>query len=140
RISDRSSITGRYRQYSYDKAGNASYFGGSFRNISPSAFGYGVSAHRMAGDTTDLRYNEYRVYVTSVIRDIEATLDLIDIDYDEAINDIEHAYTALFAMDYRQAGPLKFGFDISYSKNPEFDSDMRALFRMNYRFGTGIGI
>jgi len=128
-----------YKAYSYDIAGDAKYFGGTIGYSSPASGGAGLSLHRMAGDADRLRYSEYRVYCFKKIDKTDIALDVLDVKYDNAISGVSNAYSATVAAGYELTEKLKLGADIEYSKNPDFDKDVRAFIKAIYRFDVGSG-
>lgn len=128
-----------YKAYSYDIAGDAKYFGGSIGYSSPASGGAGLSLHRMAGDADRLRYSEYRVYGFKKIDKTDVAVDLLDVKYDSAINGVSNAYSATVSAGYELTEKLKLGADIEYSRNPDFDKDVRAFIKAIYRFDVGSG-
>jgi len=128
-----------YKGYTYDIAGDAKYYGGNLRYNVAESGGAGLSYHRMNGDTDKVRYNEYRVYVFKKLGKTDVALDVIDVKYDAAINGVTSAYAATLAAQYDLTENLKVGADIEYSKNPDFDKDVRAFLKAIYRFDVGTG-
>ena len=125
-----------YKAYTYEIAGNASYYGGSVRYSLPSA-GVGVSVHRMDGDTDELKYSEYRAYGYKKINKMDVAVDLLNVVYDDAINGVYNAYSATVAAQYAMMERLKLGADIEYQKNPDFDKDIRMFVKAVYHFDAG---
>ena len=93
----------------------------------------------MDGKEDRLKYSEYRVYCTRKFGRAGVTLDLLDVAYDTAVNDVndvKDAYSITLAADYELAENLKLGADAEYSKNPDFDSDIRTFLKLIYSFDT----
>jgi len=128
-----------YKSYSYDIAGNAKYLGGNLRYSVAQSGGAGLSYHRMEGDTDKLKYNEYRAYVFKKMGKTDLAIDVIDVKYDTAVNGVTSAYSASLAAQYDLTESLKVGADVEYSKNPDFDKDVRAFLKAIYRFDAGTG-
>jgi hypothetical protein len=128
-----------YRAYNYDIAGSASYYGAKVTYTMPKLYNAGLSIHKMDGDTDRLKYDEYRIYASKKIDKIDVAVDLLDVKYKEPINDVTNAYSATIAAGYELKHNLKLGLDVEYSKNPDFDKDVRALAKVIYSFDTGGG-
>lgn len=125
-----------YKFYSYDKSGQATYFGGKASYLFPEALVVGGGIHRMDGGVDYLRYTEYRVFASKKIGHADLTIDAININFDKSINDIRNSYTLTGAAGYEFNRKLKVGADIEYSRNPDFDSEFRGLVKVTYTFDT----
>jgi hypothetical protein len=82
-----------YKKYDYDIAGGANYYGAKATYVSPKSYNAGLSIHKMDGDTNRLKYDEYRVYASKKIDKVDVAVDLLDVKYKEAINDVTSAYS-----------------------------------------------
>ncbi len=133
-ITDKLNVSVNYKAFRYSVAGDANYYGGNVRFSYSEAGGSGVSIHRMDGKEDRLKYSEYRVYCTRKFGHAGVTLDVLDVAYDTAINDVKDAYSVTLAADYELAENLKLGADVEYSKNPDFDQDIRTFLKLIYSF------
>jgi hypothetical protein len=131
-------LSADYKAYSYDIAGDAKYYGGSLRYNATSQ-GAGVSLHKMDGDTDRLKYSEYRVYGFKKIDKVDVAIDLLDVKYVEAINDVSNAYSVSLALGYELMEHLQVGADVEYAKTPDFSKDVRAFLKAIYRFDVSTG-
>ncbi len=122
--------------YSYDQSGDASYFGGKASYSFPDALAVGGGLHRMEGDTDKLRYTEYRVYASKKIGRTDLTVDAINVHYDKEISGISSSYALTGAAGYEFSRKFKVRGDLQYSKNPDFDREVRALVMGTYTFDT----
>ena len=136
-ISKNWSVSVDYKAYDYDIAGSASYYGAKVTYAMPKSYNAGLSVHKMDGDTDRLKYDEYRIYASKKIGKIDMAIDLLDVKYKEPINEVTNAYSATIAAGYELKHNLKLGLDVEYSKNPDFDKDVRAFAKVIYRFDTG---
>ncbi len=127
-----------YKSYDYSIEGNASYYGGRLAYAAASG-GAGMSIHRMAGEVDRLSYDEYRVYGYKKINKADVAVDLLLVAYDVAINGVDNAYSFSLAAGYELSARLKLGADVEYSKNPDFDKDIRTFFKLIYRFDLAYG-
>jgi hypothetical protein len=127
-----------YKTYAYEIAGDAKYIGGNLRYTDTSR-GAGLSLHKMDGDTARLRYSEYRVYGYKKIDKTDIALDVLDLKYAEPVNNVSNAYSVSLALGYDLSERLKVGADFEYSKNPDFDKDVRAFVKAIYKFDIGSG-
>jgi hypothetical protein len=128
-----------YKSYNYNIAGNASYYGAKVTYTMPKSYNAGLSIHKMNGDTDRLTYDEYRVYASKKIDKIDVAVDLLDVKYKESINDVTNAYSATIAAGYELKHNLKLGLDVEYSKNPDYDKDVRVFAKVIYGFDLGGG-
>lgn len=138
-INNNWAVSADYKSYSYDIAGSASYYGVKATFRTPKNYSAGLSIHKMDGETNRLQYDEYRIYASKKIDKIDVAVDLLDVKYKEPVNDVASAYSATLAAGYELSQKLKLGADVEYSKNPDFDKDVRFLLKLNYRFDAELG-
>ncbi len=138
-VNDNLSVSARYKSYTYDIAGDAKYYSGSARYRAAEGWGAGASLGRMAGAVPRLKYKEYRVYGYGKMGKADATLDYLLVNYDEAFNLIRAAQSVTLAAAYELTEQLKVGADVEYAKNPDFDKDIRAFFKLMYGFDFASG-
>jgi len=129
-------ISANYRTYAYEIAGDAKYYGANIRYAVVNSGGAGLSMHKMAGDTDRLKYSEYRAYGYRKLGNTDVTLDVMDVAYDAAVNGVKNAYSVTLAAAYELTERMKIGADVEYSKNPDFDKDIRTLIKLTYNFDT----
>ena len=135
-ITDQVLITADYKNFSYDIAGKADYFGGKVKYSLSGSGGAGIGYHAMMGETDKLKYNEYRVYAYNKFGHLDVSADVIDVAYVNAINGVKDSYSASLAAQYDLAEAWKLGADVEYSHNPDFDRDIRVFFKVLYHFGA----
>ena len=123
-----------YKKYRYLIEGDADYYGGRLAYTGSSGVGAGAAAHRMDGQTDNLRYYEYRAYAYKNFKKTDLAVDLLTVTYDTEINSVKNAYSASLAGGYSLTPALKVGADIEYSKSPFFDKDVRGLVKLVYNF------
>ena len=131
-------IVGDYKNYDYDIARSADYYGGKLTYSMPESYAAGISIHRMDGSQDKLKYSEFRVYASKKLGKADLTLDLIDLNYDSAksMNNVKNALTVVAASSYEMCQSLKIGGNIEYSKNPFFDDELKGLVKLTYLFDT----
>jgi hypothetical protein len=122
-----------YKSFDYTIAGNADYYGGKFF-YAGSTFGVGGGAHRMDGASAALRYDEQNLYVWTKISKADISIQGIHVAYDQAINGVTDAYNASATLGYSFTPSTRAVADIEYSKNPDFDSDVRGMLSFVYLF------
>lgn len=61
-VTDSVNVSADYKKYNYSIAGDATSYSGRVAYLSPEVGAAGVSYRRMNGDTSRLKYNEYRLY------------------------------------------------------------------------------
>ena len=135
-ITDKVLITADYKNFTYDIAGKADYFGGKVKYSLTGSGGAGIGYHAMVGDTDKLKYNEYRIYGYKKFGHLDVSADVIDVAYLNAINGVKDSYSASLAAQYDLAEAWKLGADVEYSHNPDFDKDIRVFFKVLYHFGA----
>ena len=129
-------VAGDYKNYNYDKSGDAAYFGGKLSYSLPQAVVIGGSIHRMDGKVDKLCYLEYRAFLSKKIGHADLTLDAINVNYDKSINGISNSYAVVGAAGYEINRKLKVGADVEYSRNPDFNREVRALVKATYMFDS----
>lgn len=138
-VTDKVSLSANYKAYTYTIAGHAQYFGGDVKYRMTSSSGTGLSIHKMDGGTDALRYTEYRAYGYTKFGKLGLTLDVMDVAYAAPINNVKDAYTVAAIATYDMTERLRMGADVEYSKNPDYDKDIRTFFRLTYKFDTTSG-
>ena len=128
------SVSFDLKKYDYDIAGSAYYNGAKVTFAMPKTYNAGLSVHRMDGDTNRLRYDEYRIYASKKINKFDVALDVLDVKYKEPINSVSNAYSVTLASGYELTHKLKLGADLEYSKNPDFNKDIRFFAKVVYSF------
>jgi hypothetical protein len=126
-INNNWAVSADYKKYEYDIAGSASYYGARATYTMPKSYSAGISLHKMDGDTDRLKYDEYRIYAAKRADKMDIAVDLLGVKYKEAINNVSNAYSATLAAGYEMTEKLKLGADLGYSKNPDFDKDVRSF-------------
>jgi hypothetical protein len=129
-------VSADYKNYNYDIAGSADYFGGKLSYAAPEIITAGLGWHRMSGDNDNLRYNEYRLYALKKLGHIEISADLFNTNYDNRMNGVKNSYALTGAVGYEINHKLKIGGDVTYSRNPDFDDEVSALVKLTYLFDT----
>jgi hypothetical protein len=138
-LTDNVSAAVDYKNYGYELAGNANYFGGKLKYAVADSGGVGIGYHRMEGYEDDLKYNEYRVWGTKTYGKLDITADAIDVAYDVPVNGVTDSYAVSLAGQYALTEAWKIGADVEFSHNPDFNSDTRTFLKLLYHFGTAGG-
>lgn len=128
-------VTADYKNYDYKIAGSADYYGGSLAYSAAGKAGAGLFLHRMDGSTGALQYDEYRAYVTKKFAKADATVDFLWVAYDQAINGVKNAYTAVVAAGYNFSKQARLAGDIAYDKNPYYNDEISGMIKFLYGFG-----
>ncbi|MBT0665473.1 hypothetical protein KI809_14285 [Geobacter pelophilus] len=128
------SVSVDMKHYDYKVAQPANYYGAKLAYAKPESYSAGASIHRMDGKQNKLRYTEYRIYTAKEFHNADVSLDLIDVHYDSAVNGVRDAFTATVGGGYKFNEALRLGADIDYSKNPDYDNEVRALVKLTYAF------
>jgi hypothetical protein len=128
-----------YTRYEYDNAGSADFYGVTLRaHLPEQGLAAGASLHRMDGDTERLRYLKARAYATKTFEAFEISLDTIILHYDESFSGLNTAYSMNGSFAYKFSDSLLASASIYYSKNPDFDHEVRAFLKLVYHFGKEI--
>jgi hypothetical protein len=127
-------VAADYKNYGYDIAGTANYYGGKLIYKVFESGSVGLGFHRMDGDTERLKYNEYRAYVHDRAGKFDVVLDSFFVTYDEEINGRKTATAVSAGVGYNMSKQLRIDADAGYSKNPNYDEDIRAFFKLIYKF------
>ena len=138
-LSENLNLSVDYKNNTYDTKWSARSYGAKAAYSSAKTWGCGAAYHVMSGDTDRLSYKEYRVYAFRKIGHVDVAADLFDVKYDTPINDVSNSYAASIAAGYELSERLKVGADAEYSKNPDFDKDVRLFLKLNYRFDAELG-
>lgn len=124
------------KYYRYDKTGDSYYYGGKATYSLPEFLVVGAGFHRMEGDINKLRYVEIRAFASKKIGHTDLTLDATNTNYDNKINGIKNSCVITGAALYEVNRKLKVGADVEYSRNPDFDNEVRGLVKATYTFDT----
>jgi len=135
-MTDKVIVTADFKNYQYELRGKANYYGGTIKYSAPEAGGFGIGYHCMAGEADRLKYSEYRVYGYKKFGKLDVTADLIEVAYASAINDVKNSYSGSLAAQYKLAETWNLGADLEYSRNPDFNKDIRAFIKLLYHFGA----
>ncbi len=122
-----------YKAYDYKIAGKADYYGGKL-SYAGDTFGAGAGAHTMNGETDRLKYDEQSLYATKKISKADISLQVIRVAYKQEINGIKDAINVSGAAGYSFTDKARMVADVEYSKNPDFNSDVRGLLTFVYHF------
>jgi hypothetical protein len=129
-------LSADFKFYSYSQSGDAGYFGAKAAYSFPEELVVGCAIHRMRSEFEKLRYMEYRAFATKKLGHADFTLDATNVNYDKSINGVSNSYTVTGAAGYELNRKLKLGADLEYSKNPDFDKEVRALVKATYTFDS----
>jgi hypothetical protein len=129
-------VAADYKHYYYDVAGTAKYYGGKASYSLPDSFSAGVGLHRMDGSSYKLRYTETRAFASKKLGKADLAVDFINVWYDNRINGMRISSAVTGAAGYEFNEKLKFGADVEYSHNPDFENEVRGLLKVTYAFDT----
>ena len=128
-------LSGDYRNYHYDLAGDAHYGGGGVSYGVPS-LSVGLSGHRMYGASERLRYYEARVYALARLGAVDLAADFFNVNYDQRINGVKNSFALTGSAGYRFNDKVRVWADLEYSQSPDFDDEVRGLVKLAYAFDT----
>ncbi|MEW6087825.1 MAG: hypothetical protein AB1498_05925 [bacterium] len=127
-------ISAGYKNYDYKISGRADYYGGKGRYSVSDRWGIGSDIHRMDSGNDETSYYESRLFAFRNFAKINAVIDLFNVSYDNRINDVKNAYSGTIALGYKLRSNIRLSSDLSYSHNPEFNREIRLLFKFIYGF------
>lgn len=130
------SVAADYKHFNYEIAKTAHYYGGNATYALPDSFMAGFSLHRMDGKTDRLNFLEFRAFASKKIAQLNLALDFINLNYDERMSGLRNVYTIAGAASYDVNEKLKVAADVDYSKNPDFDNEVKGLVKLTYAFDT----
>jgi hypothetical protein len=130
------SVAADFKRYNYKIAGNADYYGGKATYSLPDSFSAGVGIHRMQGTSASLRYTETRAFASKKLGKADLTVDFHNVWYDKLLNGVRNVYVVTGAAGYQFNEKLTVGADLEYSRNPDFDDEVRGLVKITYAFDT----
>jgi hypothetical protein len=131
---DKLNLSVDYKNYQYEIAGQANYYGGKASLLLPASFITGVSIHRMDGENARLRFDEYRLFVSKKLGRANLTVDLFTVDYDSAVTGVKNTYSVAAAVDFRISRQWKVAADIEYGKAVDFNDRLSGLLQLTYYF------
>jgi hypothetical protein len=132
-------IAADYKNYDYEISRNATKYGGKATFSLPASFVAGFAIHRMDGQQDRLRYSEYRAFASKKIDKLDLTADFFDVNYDKSINGIKNTYSISGAASYRLTENFKISANVDYSKNPNFDNEVKGFVKITYAFNMKSG-
>ena len=132
-------LTVDYKNYDYDIAGQAKYFGGKATFSLADSFVAGIAVHRMDGENSRLRFDEYRVFASKKVGKADLMVDFFAVNYDSAINGIKSTYSASGVFAYAITDNLKLAADVNYMKDTNFDNAVTGLVKVTYAFDKKFG-
>lgn len=132
-------VAADFKAYSYEIAGRANYFGGKLTYSIPDSYSAGFAVHRMDGKTDRLSYNEYRLFAAKQFGHTHLVIDAVNHSYGTSINGVKNSYVLTGGAGYEFNDRVKVAADVEYSKNPDFDNEVRGFLKVTYAFDTKRG-
>jgi len=132
-------LTADYKNYDYDIAGQAQYYGGKATFSLPDSFVAGFSIHRMNGETDTLRYDKYRLFAQKKLGKADLTVDFFNVNYQSAINGIKNTYSVTGAAAYDITENFRVAVDVNYLQDTLFDNAVTGLVKVTYSFDKKLG-
>jgi hypothetical protein len=122
------------KQLDYAQANDSAMSFGMRFAYAASGAGAGLSLGRTHGPTDRLQYDQQRGYVTRTFGKGDITLDLLHVGYQQPINGDRDAWSGSAALGYRLTDRARVVADAEYAKNPDYNSDVRAMLTLVYAF------
>ena len=132
-------VSANYKNYSYDIAGAANYFGGKVTYAVPESYSAGLSANRMEGAIDRLRYSELRLFASKILGKTTLSADYISVIFDKAINGTKNSYSITGSAGYQLTDKLRVAADLEYSRSPFMNDELRGMIKVVYAFETKFG-
>jgi hypothetical protein len=132
-------LEGDFKNYNYEIAGDAKYYGGKVSYGIPDNFNSGFAFHRMDGRDATLQYNEYHAYVTKKLGRADVTLDFFDVDMKRAVENTKNTYAFTAAAGYDFGNSVRVDADIDYGKTSDLDDEVRGLVKVTWVFDSERG-
>ena len=124
-----------FTRYDYDIQGRAHLFGLAWRaHVADLGLAAGASLHRMDGDAKRLRYVQVRLYASKTFNALELSVDTVHLNYDASFDGVNHTYALSGSLAYKLTDALVLSSSIYYSKNPDFNQEVRAFLKIAYHF------
>jgi len=132
-LGNKITLVADYTNYDYKILNTANYFGAS---LATTSYGIktGVSLHRMEGSEDKLRYLEARAYAVKSCAGLKMALDIINVHYDKAINNLSNAYSFNGTLSYRFTKYLSGALNLDYGKNPDFTHELKGFIKLALAF------
>ncbi len=128
-----------YKNYDYDIAGQANYYGGKVTVPVSESFVAGFSVHRMEGETSRLRFYKYRVFASKKLGKGDSTFDFLDVNYDDAVSGMKNSYSVTGAVAYAVTERWQVSLDLNYLKDPYYDNALAGLVKVTYALEKELG-
>jgi hypothetical protein len=128
-----------YKNYDYEIAGQAQYYGGKATFSLPESYAAGFSYHRMAGEVDKLKYDEYRIFGSKSFGPASIALDFFDVHYESPINGIQNTYALSAAVGYELTPAWQISADVEFSRTTDSDNAIAGLLKLVYRFDVNFG-
>lgn len=125
-----------YKNYNYEIAKSANYYGAKATCSLPDSYVVGVSFHRMDGNTDKLNFLEYRLFASKKISNLVLSVDFIDLNYDSSVNGVDNTFAFSGGASYAFNEKVRLGANFDFSKNPNFDNEVKGLVKLTYAFDT----
>jgi len=135
-VTKEATVAADYKNYNYDIAGSADYFGGKLALTLPGNLIGGLGIHRMEGEDDRLRYTEYRLYAMKKFGQLDMNAEFFNISYDRSINGVYNSFVITGAAGYQFNEQMRLGADIEYSRSPDYYREYRGLMKFVYAFDT----
>jgi hypothetical protein len=133
-VNDRLSVTGEYRRYDYELAGDADYFGAKANFNLPGGIGAGLALYRMDGEGARLKYTQLRAWGARKLGPLDLTVDFYDLILDGEINGRKNTFSLSAAAGYDVSRRLRVAADLDFLRSVDSDHEIRALVKAMYAF------
>jgi hypothetical protein len=136
-------LSADYHRYNRKATGNSNRYGVDLRghfaeNKVRTGLSYhyvdGAPAAPVAGVTPATDYQEVRGYAMYDAHAYVISMDGIADFYNEKVNGRDTSYEILASAGYRFLPNLLLSSDVSYARNPEYDSEVKGLMKLVYTF------
>jgi hypothetical protein len=96
----------------------------------------GVSGRWCEGDDPALQYASYAAYGSVTVAGVGLTASAQQILYEQAVDGEDTGTSASVGATYALGQGLGIGANVEYGKNPYFDSEVKGMLRLTYRYAS----
>jgi hypothetical protein len=130
-------LTLEYTNFDYDILDTATAAG--FKaDWTRGRWGAGGAYRRVSGENPQLQYGDYRLYCSTSVGRMAIALGLQEVRYETEINGTRDAMTATLAGHWAFREDFALGADVEYGSNPFFDSDVKGMLRLTWRYAATV--
>lgn len=128
-------VAADYTTYEYEIMESATA-AGARADWSGASATVGFAAHWCNGDEAPLQYASYTAYGSVALAGVKLTASAQEILYEQEVDGVDTGTSATIGASYAVGRGLGIGADVEYGKNPYFDSEVKGMLRLTYRYAS----